>query len=169
KLLNVATPPAAIADVEPATPAPEAAVATPHPAAQPLPLPIASSAAALSLQDFTAMVQAARATSGTSLQNSISTASAAGTASPATGLQGVPFGAMIPGQPLVSGAPVAGSIPAPLASPQWPTELGRQFISIAQTGNGLGQVAELRLDPPDLGPLRITINLNDNVAHAVFS
>src|SRR5690606_15422913 len=43
KLLNVATPPAAIADAEPATPAPEApAVATPHPAAQPLPLPIAS-------------------------------------------------------------------------------------------------------------------------------
>src|SRR3546814_884422 len=28
--------------------------------------------------------------------------------------------------------------------------------------------AELRLDPPELGPLRISINLSDNVAHAVF-
>jgi len=73
---------------------------------------------------------------------------------------------MLPGQTAL--APGAG-ISAPLSSPQWPTELGRQFIHIAQAGNGLGQVAELRLDPPELGPLRITINVNDNVAHAVFS
>ena len=67
------------------------------------------------------------------------------------------------------GLPGAAGIAAPLHSPQWPTEFGRQFINIAQATNGLGQTAELRLDPPDLGPLRITINLNDNVAHAVFS
>src|SRR3546814_225550 len=28
--------------------------------------------------------------------------------------------------------------------------------------------SDLRLDPPELGPLRISINLSDNVAHAVF-
>lgn len=136
-----------------ATPAPLAADAT-------------NSAAALSLQDFTAMVEAARATSGTQLP-------------PATPLQQAPVSmstvpGLVPGglfgaQPLSSALPGTPGIAAPLNSPQWPTEFGRQFISIAQGANGLGQVAELRLDPPDLGPLRITINLNDNVAHAVFS
>ena len=145
------------------------AVTVQQPAAQAQPLVAATGAAALSLQDFTAMVQAARATSGTSLQNSATGGIAAAATTPGAGLSGVPFGALIPGQPLAAGTPVSGSIPAPLASPQWPTELGRQFISIAQAGNSLGQIAELRLDPPELGPLRITINLNDNVAHAVFS
>jgi len=128
------------------------------------------SAAALSLQlqEFNAMVAAARATSGTSLGPVAGLAEAS-----AVSLASQPFAApmpvgMMPGQGVTPTGATSG-ITAPLNSPQWPTELGRQFISITQAAKGLGQVAELRLDPPELGPLRITINLNDNVAHAVFS
>lgn len=60
------------------------------------------------------------------------------------------------------------AIGAPLQSPQWASELGRQFVSITQGGHNMPHTAELRLDPPELGPLRITINISDNVAHAVF-
>lgn len=139
-------------------------------AATAAPLPIAvdvsSTAAARSLQEFTAMVEAARATSGTSLQaNAVAQPAPAAAAPTLPGLMPAgAFAAQGNGQAL----PTA-TIAAPLNSPQWNTEFGRQFISIAQAANGAGQVAELRLDPPELGPLRITINLNDSVAHAVFS
>lgn len=125
-------------------------------------------AAARSLQEFTAMVAAARATSGTALAGSTAAASTA--AMPAATVPGLVPAGFFAGQPQAftpGGAPAA--VQAPLNSPQWASEFGRQFIRIAQATNGLGQVAELRLDPPELGPLRITINLNDNVAHAVFS
>lgn len=173
----------AISNLEAVVAAPAAATATatatadaPAPAGQPaagLPLPVvtdmAGSAAARSLQDFTAMVAAARATSGTVLAPSALASQPALPAMPFSMAGLMPAAGLLPGQASPGAAPLAGGIAAPLGSPQWPTELGRQFISITQAGNGLGQVAELRLDPPDLGPLRITINLNDNVAHAVFS
>lgn len=56
----------------------------------------------------------------------------------------------------------------PLSSPQWASDFGRQFVNIAQNSSNGIQIAELRLDPPELGPLRITINLSDSVAHASF-
>lgn len=158
--------PAASAYFDAATPA------THQAATHALPTLTVSTAAALSLQDFTAMVQAARATSGTALQPSVQasvtpTGVAAGVNG--AGLGGVPIPGLLPGQSFATASPLGGNIATPLASPQWATEFGRQFISIAKSNNGLGQIAELRLDPPELGPLRITINLNDNVAHAVFS
>ena len=60
------------------------------------------------------------------------------------------------------------SIPTPLDSPQWASDFGRQFVSMAKGGVNMPQTAELRLDPPELGPLRISINVVDNVAHAIF-
>lgn len=60
------------------------------------------------------------------------------------------------------------SVTAPLQSPQWPSDFGRQFVVLSQNAGNQPQTAELRLDPPELGPIRITININDNVAHAVF-
>lgn len=122
---------------------------------------------ALQLDAFNAMVAAARATSGTSLPP-VAVLAENPFAQPA----GTPIPGMMPlnGLPAATvAAPTLGSINAPLNSPQWSAELGRQFISISQAAKGIGQVAELRLDPPELGPLRITINLSDNVAHAVFS
>ncbi|UYO94974.1 flagellar hook-length control protein FliK [Pollutimonas sp. M17] len=103
---------------------------------------------------------------------------AAGTADPAA----MPVSSLAAGQSALGIATPNGSAPlasnglpaahpaigAPLQSPQWPAEFGRQFVSIAQGGHNMPHTAELRLDPPELGPLRITINISDNVAHAVF-
>ena len=129
--------------------------------------PSGAAALSLQLQEFNAMVAAARATSGTSLPPLGGFAEAAGPSLAPQPLVGLMPAGLIPGQSFAPTAPAG--ISAPLSSPQWPSELGRQFISIAQAAKGVGQIAELRLDPPELGPLRITINLNDNVAHAVFS
>ncbi|WP_353151390.1 flagellar hook-length control protein FliK [Pollutimonas bauzanensis] len=60
-------------------------------------------------------------------------------------------------------------IATPLQSQQWPADFARQFISLAKGGHNMPHTAELRLDPPELGPLRISININDNVAHAIFT
>lgn len=60
------------------------------------------------------------------------------------------------------------SVAVPVNNPQWGTDFGRQFVSMLQNGANGPQIAELRLDPPELGPLRITLNLSDNVAHAAF-
>lgn len=67
-------------------------------------------------------------------------------------------------QPVSANAAIA----TPLNSPQWGADFSRQFISLAQGGQNAPHTAELRLDPPELGPLRISINISDNVAHAVF-
>lgn len=124
-------------------------------------------AAGRSLQEFTAMVEAARATSGTSLPPPVSIVEPGIAALTPDSLA---TAGVLAGQPLVGTGPSAVlRMAAPLNSPRWPVEFGRQVIHIAQNHSGLGQVAELRLDPPELGPLRITINLTDNVAHAVFS
>lgn len=54
----------------------------------------------------------------------------------------------------------------PISHPQWGHELGRHMLSFSQNAaNGMHH-AELRLDPPELGPLRISLSLSDNVAHA---
>ncbi|MBP6020029.1 MAG: flagellar hook-length control protein FliK [Burkholderiaceae bacterium] len=75
---------------------------------------------------------------------------------------------ILPSGPTNSTAASALGVPVPLNSPQWGTDFGRQFVSMLQNGTNGTQVAELRLDPPELGPLRITLNLSDNVAHAAF-
>lgn len=62
-----------------------------------------------------------------------------------------------------------GTIGQPLHTPQWAPELGRQFMSLIRPGENGNHIAELRLDPPELGPLRVTINLNDSVVQALFT
>jgi flagellar hook-length control protein FliK len=63
---------------------------------------------------------------------------------------------------------LAPLVATPLQSPQWAADFSRQFVSITQAGHNMPHTAELRLDPPDLGPLRIAIQITDNVAHAAF-
>lgn len=60
-------------------------------------------------------------------------------------------------------------IATPLQQPQWGQDFSRQVLTLVQTTHNQHQTAQLRLDPPNLGPLHITININDNIAHAVFS
>jgi len=64
--------------------------------------------------------------------------------------------------------PALPAIAAPLASPQWSRELGQRLVTLSQHGDGQTHSAELRLDPPELGPLRVTLTLTDGIAHAAF-
>lgn len=54
----------------------------------------------------------------------------------------------------------------PLQHPHWGQEFGKQVLHFAQGANDGVHQAELRLDPPELGPLRIHLSLNENVAQA---
>lgn len=79
-------------------------------------------------------------------------------------------------QPSASAAPlpgiapaIQGSIATPVHSPEWGAALGRQFIALAQQSPGQIQSADIRLDPPELGPLRITLHVQDGVAHALIT
>lgn len=70
-----------------------------------------------------------------------------------------------------SSAPASTQQPASPAvySPDFSNQLGRQFMHLAQSNNGQWQSAEIRLDPPELGPLRISLHIQDGVAHALIS
>ncbi len=72
------------------------------------------------------------------------------------------------GSVLNNAVPAMPGIATPLQNPQWASDFGRQFVSLTQGGHNMPHTAELRLDPPELGPLRISINISDNVAHAIF-
>lgn len=55
---------------------------------------------------------------------------------------------------------------------QWGADFGRVMVQISQQAgqnNQAGlQTAEIRLDPPELGPLRIVLSVNDSVASAMI-
>ena len=52
-----------------------------------------------------------------------------------------------------------------VGSREWADALGKQMTWM---GNARHQVAELRLNPPDLGSLNVTLTLTDNQAQAIF-
>jgi len=62
-----------------------------------------------------------------------------------------------------------GAIALPLHHPQWPQALGQHVLHLSHANAQSPQVAQLRLDPPELGPLHIAIELHQNVAHAAFA
>ena len=53
----------------------------------------------------------------------------------------------------------------PVGSDGWGAALGKQVVWLGNSGN---QTAELHLNPPDLGPLKVTLTINDNQAQAMF-
>lgn len=57
-------------------------------------------------------------------------------------------------------------ISAPLGSRDWPDEFSQKISWISTQQN---QVAELHLNPPDLGPMSVTLTITDNQATAQFS
>lgn len=70
-------------------------------------------------------------------------------------------------QPSHSTPPGASTqIATPLHHPAWPDELGQKVSWIATQQN---QSAELHLNPPQLGPLDITLKMNGDQASALFS
>lgn len=61
------------------------------------------------------------------------------------------------------------TVATPLSSPAWAADFSRQFVSMTQ-GRDMSQphTIELRLDPPSLGPVRITMHISDSIAQASF-
>jgi flagellar hook-length control protein FliK len=53
----------------------------------------------------------------------------------------------------------------PLNDTQWPQALGQQMIRLTTQGS---QSAELQLNPPDLGPLKVVLNVVNDQAQAQF-
>lgn len=72
------------------------------------------------------------------------------------------------GTPVSAGLAVSATVATPLSSPQWGTDFTRTVFNLSQNSNQGPMVAEMRLDPPDLGPIRITLTLHDNVMQAAF-
>jgi len=64
--------------------------------------------------------------------------------------------------------PTAAGIATPLREPGWDADLGRQLVWLSRSADGGRHTAELRLDPPDLGPLRVTLQISDGIAQAAF-
>lgn len=63
---------------------------------------------------------------------------------------------------------VPGAITAGLGTSTWAPEFSRHLAALAQRTHNQSHRVELRLDPPELGPLRIALQVQDHVAHAVF-
>lgn len=61
-------------------------------------------------------------------------------------------------------APKLALTPA-VGSDDWAPALGKQMVWLGKSGS---QTAELHLNPPQLGPLKLTLTLNDNQAQAMF-
>lgn len=51
----------------------------------------------------------------------------------------------------------------------WNQALGQQLVRLANVNNGQPSQVQIRLDPPDLGPLRVNLTVHDGVAHVVFN
>ncbi len=60
-----------------------------------------------------------------------------------------------------STAPAGATIPVAVNSPQWPASLGQQVLQMHQRGD---HQMELRLHPQELGPLSLTLTVNDQQA-----
>lgn len=61
--------------------------------------------------------------------------------------------------------PVTLPLSPRVGDPQWPQALGQQMVRLSTQGN---HTAELQLNPPDLGPLKIVLNVVNDQAQAQF-
>jgi|GEM_PF-2776547 len=68
--------------------------------------------------------------------------------------------------PTPSAAPVA--VPTPMSSPQWPQDFSRQILHLTQNLAGAGNTVQMHVNPPELGPIHITLHVGDSIAQASF-
>lgn len=103
-------------------------------------------------------------------------ATVAGTSAPASGLEtGAITAPPTMGPALQGSANLAGSsppqgvitpsLPQEVGSSEWGKALGQQLVRMDQGGH---EVAELQLNPPGLGPLKVTLSMNDHQVQAMF-
>lgn len=99
-------------------------------------------------------------------QGVVADISAAG-ATPALSPAGAAAAPAPTGMPAASAAPatMARSLAPEVGSGEWGKALGQQLIHM---GKGGEQVAELQLNPPGLGPLKVTLSINDHQVQAMF-
>lgn len=65
--------------------------------------------------------------------------------------------------------PVAiGSLMPEVGSNEWGKALGQHMTQMGNAGNAGNQVAELQLNPPGLGPLKVTLSISDHQMQAMF-
>ncbi|MDO9116260.1 MAG: flagellar hook-length control protein FliK [Polaromonas sp.] len=80
------------------------------------------------------------------------------------GVAAVPAPAAMPASSAAPAA-MARSLAPEVGSGEWGKALGQQMIHM---GKGGEQVAELQLNPPGLGPLKVTLSMNDHQVQAMF-
>ncbi len=106
----------------------------------------------------------------------LSPATVAGTSAPVSGLDTSAVAAPPTMGPALQGsANLAGSsppqgvitpaLPQEVGSSEWGKALGHQLVQMGQAGH---EVAELQLNPPGLGPLKVTLSMNDHQVQAMF-
>jgi len=60
------------------------------------------------------------------------------------------------------------AINMPISDIHWPSTFSKHVLSIVRSTERGQQTVELRLDPPELGPLRVSLSVIDNTAQATF-
>ncbi|HEX2518496.1 MAG TPA: flagellar hook-length control protein FliK, partial [Castellaniella sp.] len=106
-----------------------------------------------------------------STQDAATTASALDVANAQAALFGPPVTAVgVPVSPAAQAfAPVITlAVPTPLASAQWAQDLGRQLAMLAQSGPNGTHTVQLHVNPPELGPVHITLQIGDSLTQAAF-
>ena len=87
-----------------------------------------------------------------------------------TALPGAALLAPLPGAAALAGAAApeaasSASLAPDVGSSEWGKALGQQVVHMGKAGP---QVAELQLNPPGLGPLKVTLSMNDQQMQASF-
>ncbi|CAM5790200.1 flagellar hook-length control protein FliK [Castellaniella caeni] len=66
-------------------------------------------------------------------------------------------------------APLQATVATPLGNAQWTQDFSRQVLNLAQTGTSAGgHTVLMHVNPPELGPIHITLHIGDNLAQASF-
>ena len=68
--------------------------------------------------------------------------------------------------------PASVTIPAqlttPMTHPQWPQDFSRQIVQLAQNLSTGGHTVQMHVNPPELGPIQITLHVGESIAQASF-
>jgi flagellar hook-length control protein FliK len=88
--------------------------------------------------------------------------------SPADMAQALASAWQAPSAPPGADASTTATIRTPVGQAQWGKELGSQLVLMTHQAGEDAHTAQLRLDPPDLGPLQVTIKISDGIAQASF-
>jgi flagellar hook-length control protein FliK len=89
----------------------------------------------------------------------------------AAALTGAPLGgtSVFAPQAATATAPITTlAVPTPLGTAQWAQDLSRQIVSFAQSGANGVHTVQLNVNPPELGPVHITLQIGDGSTQAAF-